>query len=86
MRRTTHSNHYPSREAGNNWLCRALLVYCLKVIPISSEDFDGEGNLLYSCANEREQFREVVEHGGFDATVAAETAWDALYKAVCRKQ
>ena len=56
------------------------------IIPISSEDFDGEGNLLYSCASEKETVAEGVKLGGFDTTIVSETVWDTLYEAVCRKE
>lgn len=55
------------------------------IIPIASEDFDEHGNLLYSCANERETVTEGINLGGFDATIASETVWDTLYQAVCRR-
>jgi hypothetical protein len=56
------------------------------IIPISSEDFDGQGNVLYACTSEKETMREGMKRGGFDTTVVPETVWDALYKALCGKQ
>lgn len=56
------------------------------IIPVCSEDFDKDGNLLYAGADEKETVREGMELGGFDARISSETVWSALYEAVCRKR
>lgn len=54
------------------------------IIPISSQDYDNEGRVLYSCTNEKEAVRDVMEFAEFDITIVPETIWDVLYKAVCQ--
>ncbi len=57
-------------------------VYCMeqRIIAAASQDYDEQGNVIYSCADEKELSLYLME---FDSLIAPGTIWAVLSGTVC---